>query len=384
VIAYILPTRDRPAALARTLAALGGLPAHDAEVVIVDNASSPPPVAPVRLDNGLPVTLVIRSANEGAAARNAGARAADPAASWIVMLDDDSAPIDLGHLSALAAQPADVLAVAAEIFLPTPAGAPAHARRRESGGLPEVFIGCGTAVRRQAFLDAGGYDPSFHFYAEEYDLSARLLLMGGRVATDRRFRVLHHKTSAGRSMDTIVRRLVRNNAWVMQRYAPDAGNARRAELRRTLKRYWSIAAKERAQAGYLMGRLDLWRTLGAQPRREMDAITWDRFTGKAACRLGLATARAARAFDTACLVARGKNDHIVAEVLAELGVRAVDDPADAEALVIATLSPGPMLDAADMLDADPRIVLPWLIDDAPPAGVDAPARTGQAGVRAAA
>lgn len=370
MIAYVLPTHNRPQVLSRTLAALGSLPAHDAEVIIVDNASSPPSCPPVTLANGLPVTLVMRSDNEGAAARNAGVRAADPACEWVVMLDDDSHPRDLALLAALRDQPGDVLAVAAEIFLPTPANAPGHHRRRESGGLPEVFIGCGVAVRREAFLSAGGYDPSFHFYAEEYDLSAKLLLAGGRVVMDRRFGVLHEKTSANRSMDTIVRRLVRNNSWIMQRYAPEG--VRKAEIARTVRRYRSIAVKERAEIGYALGRLDTLRTMGRQPRTELDARLWDRFTGKSACRRTLLGAWAAQRFDSAALVAPGKNDHVVRECLEEMGVRIVADPADAETLVVGTLSPGPMLDAADMLAADPRVLMPWTVPgSAPTAAADA-------------
>jgi hypothetical protein len=38
-IAYIIPTHDRPEVLGRTLRALGALPRHDAELVLVDNAS---------------------------------------------------------------------------------------------------------------------------------------------------------------------------------------------------------------------------------------------------------------------------------------------------------------------------------------------------------
>ncbi|MBY0261382.1 MAG: hypothetical protein K2Q20_03515, partial [Phycisphaerales bacterium] len=240
----------------------------------------------------------------------------------------------------------------------------------ESGGLPEVFIGCGVALRRGAFLSAGGYDPSFHFYAEEYDLSAKLMLAGGRVVMDRRFSVLHEKTSANRSMDTIVRRLVRNNSWIMQRYAPES--VRKAEIARTVRRYRSIAIKERAEIGYALGRLDTLRTMGRQPRTELDARLWDRFTGKSACRRTLLGAWAAQRFDTAALVATGKNDHVVRECLEEMGVRIVADPADAETLVVGTLSPGPMLDAAEMLAADPRVLMPWTVPGAAPAaGADA-------------
>ena len=139
-IAYVLPTRDRPETLARTVAALERLPRHDAQVVVVDNASCVPPRLPVELHNGLPVLLLQRNRNEGAAARNAGVLASDPSCDWVVMLDDDSHPLSIGALDALRDAPADAGAVQAEILLPLADGRGRH----ESGGLPEVFIGAGS------------------------------------------------------------------------------------------------------------------------------------------------------------------------------------------------------------------------------------------------
>ena len=294
-IAYVLPTRDRPDTLARTIAGLAALPSHDAQVIVVDNASRTPPKLPIELDNGLPVTLLMRDTNEGAAARNAGANASDPSCEWIVMLDDDSHPMHAGHLAALRDAPRDVAAVQAEIFLPlalpsppsptgemSPKATEGALIRRESGGLPEVFIGCGVAIRRAAFLAAGGYDPTFNYYVEEYDLAAKLMLAGYRISFDRRFQVLHEKTQAGRDMDLILRRLVRNNSWVMRRYAPRA--VRPTEVCRTLARYGRIAIKEHAELGYAHGLLDLARTYLRQPHCEWPLEIWDRFTGKAAAR----------------------------------------------------------------------------------------------------
>lgn len=354
MIAYVLPTRNRPECLGRTLTALGALPRHEAAVIVVDNASAPAADAPRALANGLPVTLMRRTRNEGAAGRNAGVRAADSACEWVVMLDDDSHPVDVRFLDALAEQPRDVAAVCAEIFLPS--------GRRESGGLPEVPIGCGVAYRREVFAamhvgDDAGYDARFGFYAEEYDLAARMIRAGHRIVMDRRFAVAHEKTSAGRSMDGILRRLVRNNAWVMARYAP--ASERGAEIRRVVSRYARIAAKERATMGYAAGLAELAWSLPRQMRLELAAAEWERFTGKAACRSGLQEAWRARKFQTAAIVSPGKNEHVVRECLAEMGVRVIDDAGSAEALVVGTLSPGPMLDAAGAMVGDGRVVMPW-------------------------
>lgn len=368
MIAYILPTRNRPESLARTLGALGSLPAHDAEVIVADNASAPQADVPTMLDNGLRVTLLRRPRNEGAAARNEAARAADPSRRWLVMLDDDSHPISLGFLHALDEQPDDVAAVCAEIFL-APTLTRGHSTtsslpmaRRESGGLPEVPIGCAVAYRRDAFLGARigettGYDRSFGFYGEEYDLAARLILAGQRIVFDRRFGALHEKSPANRSMDAILRRLVRNNCWVMRRYAPC--DVRSRELRRTIGRYASIAARERALVGYAGGLAQTLCTLHAQVRQEMNGAQWERFTGKAACRRGLLQAWTERRFRSAVIIAPGKNEHVVREALAEIGVAIVPDSNDAEAWVIGTLSPGPALDAFELAGRDCRIVAPW-------------------------
>jgi hypothetical protein len=270
----------------------------------------------------------------------------------------------VGFLAALEEQPDDVAAVCAEIFLPEvrhPLLGAMHAPR-EAGGLPEVPVGCGVAYRRRVFTtaeiaDTAGYDPRFGFYAEEYDLAARLIRAGHHIVMDRRFAVLHEKTPAGRSMDTILRRLVRNNAWVMQRYAP--AHARSAEVQRVVSRYGRIAWKERALGGYFAGLAELGATLARQQRGELNARQWERFTGHAACRRSLLHQWSQRRFNTATIVHPGKNEHIVRDCLDEIGVRLVNHPDKADALVIGTLSPGPMLDAWESFAGNARVVLPW-------------------------
>jgi GT2 family glycosyltransferase len=363
VIAMVIPTRDRPDRLRQTLARIGQLPAHEmgpgARVIIIDNASEAPVEIPPRLDNGLPVQLHRLDENLGAAARNVGAELAE-GAEWLVMLDDDSSPRDAGFVRRLRAASGDVAAIAADITLPD--------GRREVGGLPEVFVGCGAAVRRQAFLDAGGYDGSFGYYVEEYDLCARLLLAGWRIAHEPWFRVRHERERRGRDMDRILRALVRNNGWVIQRYAPEA--VRRAELRHMRARYREIAAKEVALAGFTRGLLELRATIHAQPRRTMTEDLWARFTGLAAARAAIAeaVAGAPRAVRTAAIVDEGKQAHIIRRVLAELGIEEVAPVAAPDALIIGTLSPGPMLDVcarrlAHQRPGAPMVIAPWRTAD---------------------
>lgn len=354
MITYVLPTHDRPQILRETLRAIESLGVHPggAEIIIADNASASPVRVPGALTNGVSIDVVRRPTNEGAAARNFAALHADPASDWIVMLDDDSHPLDLNFIERLARQPRDVGAVSADIFLgPTQESVTG----REQGGLPEVFIGCGVALRRSLISSLGGYDHTFNYYAEEYDLAARILLAGYRVVLDPAFRVLHRKVPAGRDMNTILARLVRNNGWVMQRYAPEA--VRREQIRSMRQRYRQIAEKENALSGFSIGLRELARTIGRQPRTPMSEELWRRFTGRAAARDGLAWNLSLRGVRSAALVEEGKNAPEIRAALRELGIAEV--PADrAEALVIGTLSPGPMLDAQERLAHDPRVVTP--------------------------
>lgn len=348
-VCFVVPTRDRAEDLAFTLGAIGRLELSgaSAEVFVVDNGSARVPLAPGVLANGVPVRLECLAFNDGAAARNRVIGRTD--AQWLVMLDDDSHPVDAGLFDALRDADPGTHAVSADVTLCD--------GRREMGGLPEVFIGCGVAVRRGVYESLGGYDPSMGYYAEEYDLAARLMLAGGRVAFDPRFRVEHRRASAGRDMGVIVERLVRNNGWVMQRYAP--AGVRRACLRADRRRAREIAAREGAMEGYARGLAELRRTVHAQERRPMPPAVFDRFTGMAHAREAIGAAFAEDSFRTAAVVDAGKNAWCVRRALLELGVEEADE-ADAEALVIGTMSPGPMIDAwAARSGGDRRMIAPW-------------------------
>ena len=362
MISYIIPTRNRPERLAQTLAVLGALRGHEegpggpGEVVIVDNAGRVPLDLPAELPNALRIRLLRRETNEGAASRNIAVEAADDRSEWVVMLDDDSYPTDTGFVRRLSRMPDEVAAVSADIYLPGLA-------HREIGGLPEVFIGCGVAIRRRVFLELGGYDPAFNYYAEEYDLAARMIAAGFRIEFDPWFRVEHHKVAAGRDFNTILSRLVRNNGWVMQRYAPDT--MRRPMLRELRSRYRAIGVKEDSQPGFAAGLVELRHTIRAQKRTPMLPALFERFMGLSYARSALAVAMDDRPFRTAAVVDEGKNGWVVRKALAELGVTVVGCGDRPDVRVIGTMSPGPMLDAYERRTAlpshrVPRTIAPWL------------------------
>ena len=354
MISYILPTRNRPDRLERTLAQISKLPTEDlaplggGEIVVVDNASKDTIKVPHKLPNGLPVKLVRLKTNMAAASRNIAAQNAR--GDWLIMLDDDSYPLDNGFVEVLVNAPSDVAAIGADIRL--------LSGKREAGGLPEVIIGCGAAIRRDAFLAVGGYEESFHYYVEEYDLCAKLLLAGYRIVHDMRFRIMHEKVAAGRDMNVILKHLVRNNGWVTQRYAPE--DCRANDLCETIVRYGQIAKKESAESGYLQGIKELFATIADQPRNPMSNDLFDRFTGISHVRASLEESQTINCDTKIALVNKGKNCWAIEKVLRELGAQIVDNENDAALLIIGTLSPGPMLDAYDnRRSRDCELLMPW-------------------------
>lgn len=351
-VSYIICTRNRPRELADTVRDLDALHAQapdQAEIIIADNASDSPIVSELP-STTVPVRVISLTTNMGAAARNhAAAHAQHP---WLVMLDDDSSPKDLGHLHALGRVSEDTAALMADITLPDGS--------REHGGLPEVFIGCGVAIRKTAFIEAGGYDPSFLYYAEEHDLCARLIAAGWRIEMSPWFRVLHRKTTTGRDLNAMLRLVTRNTGVVIERYAPPS---ERSSLRKEhLRRCVHIAQKENAHIGVGLGIAELRAWRGSIRRSPMPPHLHDRLTGLHHARLGVEQAIDREPFATACLTHKGKHAWAVHRALTEAGIEVIDSPLHAERLVIATMSPGPMLDAVVELHAvgvGYRTIAPW-------------------------
>ena len=62
------------------------------------------------------------------------------------------------------------------------------------------------------------------------------------------------------------------------------------------------------------------------------------------------------------IIEAGKNAWVVRRVLGELGCEIASDEREAEALVIGTLSPGPMLDACDRHRGSAQpVIVPWIL-----------------------
>ena len=349
-LSFIIPTRNRSEQLRQTLAYMGELDrtlAEQSELIVLDNASAKPMKLPDRLRNGIAIRPITLDRNHNTAARNIGAQSAR--GDWLVMLDDDSSPLDSQFGTVLGQIDDKVAAVGGEIMLTN--------GKHESGGLPEVIVGCGCAIRREAFMQVGGYDETFGYYAEEYDLCAKLIALGYRVTHSRMMRFEHRKSTIGRDMNEILYRLVRNNAWVMQRYSPR--DRRERLLEETIERYRLIAEKERAMQGFHRGLAELEHSLPDQPERALPIQQWERFEGRTVVRESI---QRHIQCDPAPMrlvgPAHGKGRSIIESELFAHGCVLTNEPS--ARAIVSTLSPGPMLDT---LDAQPEAISPSLFED---------------------
>lgn len=250
-ITVVVLSHNRAATLLATVAHLRALP-EQPEIVVVDNRSLDG--TPGSLRKTFPdVKLVALAANLGAAGRNVGVRLAQTP--YVALCDDDTrwAPGALARACALfdrhpecAVLAARVLVGAAELEDPTcrrMAASPLPADRLPGPALVGFMAGA-AAVRRDAFLAAGGFEPRLFIGGEETLLAMDLLALGWRIAYAPELTV-HHYPSPQRDHGQRRALLWRNAIWT-------------ALLRRRLPAALAIAARvmgEAAQAGGLLALL---------------------------------------------------------------------------------------------------------------------------------
>ncbi|WP_232383995.1 glycosyltransferase family 2 protein [Actinomadura violacea] len=217
-VTIVVATRDRADELRHSLTR------HAAPVIVVDNASADgtPDVA-----EAAGARVLRLSGNLGGAARNAGVREA--ATRYVAFADDDSwwAPGALERaVEVLDAHPRTALLAARVLVgeeerLEPVSEEMARAPLGRPDGLPGPavlgFLACSAIVRRDAYLDAGGFSEVLHFAGEEELLALDLAAAGWGLAYVPELVVHHHPSRSGRNPAARRRREVRNRlltAWL--------------------------------------------------------------------------------------------------------------------------------------------------------------------------
>jgi glycosyltransferase involved in cell wall biosynthesis len=183
LVSVIVPTRDRPEALERCLAALGTQSLGDrVEVVVVDDGSRAADEVAAVVAGHPGARLVRRTGTGPAAARNAGVRAArgsllcftdddcEPQADWAERLADalqDGADAAAGTTKLTRSGP---LADAYELIVEAPAAVP------PASGSDLSFATSNNLACTRAVFEATPFDESYpHAAGEDRDWCARLL-----------------------------------------------------------------------------------------------------------------------------------------------------------------------------------------------------------------
>lgn len=319
LVSFVLSTFNRRAELLGTLSKLQqcGLDAGLFEILVVDNASSDGTAAAVAAQ--FPdATLFPLSVNRGSCAKNIALERA--AGQFVVFLDDDSYPLE-GSIPRMLEHFAMRPDLGAAVFTVTlPDGS------RECSAYPDVFIGCGTAFRREALDEVGGLPETFFMQAEEYDLSLRLLQAGWDIRTFDDLHVAHLKTPNARRRWRTMRLDARNNFLVASRYFP-----RKWLSQFTLdwmRRYHCIAAAKQQRSAFWVGLAQGVCQAATTPRTAVGDGVFNRFTRMAQIEHAMATAARTHHLRSVLLIDYGKNilPYWLATKKCGLKVVAIADP----------------------------------------------------------
>ncbi len=364
MVSYLIRTRNRPHRLRHTLTNIARThTCADAgvvrEVIVVDDGSQQRLICPHKLPNGMKLRSLGHSERLGWGALNLAAEASDTASGWVVVLADDTCPTDGSFAPGLEEWDESVVAIAPDVFID---GNRHRTARRTSDSLPETLPTAAFAVRREAFLRAGGFDPRLSGPAAVTDLSARLIggtpgTVGfGRIAFDPRWIVARTPRARHSIAMRSLAKQVREYAWTLGAFAPEASRADLAQcVRDVVPRSLSGRETERVVSGALRDVLAM--PLVATARTDS---LWERLTGSSAVRATLTVEHARRPIRTAALLDAGRHSWVVRRVLEELGARIVDPVGRPDAFVVGTLSPARMLDSLFRHGGGTRrVIAPW-------------------------
>jgi GT2 family glycosyltransferase len=265
-VTAVVPTFAARPELRVVLDALRQLPVD--EVLVVENAANP------GLDQRPGVRVLRPNRNLGIAARNLAAREAK--GELLLMLDDDSYPLP-GAIETLvgAFERNDRLGVAGGLVRDVDPGTGAENERgtntfdywlgdpsRPDDDVPSFFFPEGASIiRRDAFLDVGGYFEPYFQAGAGLDLATRLLAHGWDVRYVPAAKFVHLKAGSGRDKNAMLRARVRNQLWYFYRHFPASVAARRIPAYLAFDLLESV--KSGATGAWSRGIYDAWHERAA-------------------------------------------------------------------------------------------------------------------------
>ncbi|MBF0259274.1 MAG: glycosyltransferase family 2 protein [Desulfamplus sp.] len=145
---------------------------------------------------------------------------------YILVLDDDSHPVDINTIDLLV-QSLDryenVGAIACKIE--TEAGTPFQTWHLPDSNVETfceslAFVGCGFAIRRELFEKIGWFPGRYFLYQNEIDVAIKIRRLGYKIYYDPRCIIVHRNSSIGRANWRQVFYPTRNTIWLLRQYAP--------------------------------------------------------------------------------------------------------------------------------------------------------------------
>lgn len=211
-----ITTRNRPASLNACLTSLAVIAHLSPDVLVFDDGSAPPVEQQFTDETRGIVSQVLRDPSTPGPIAGRNRLVRNASGSYVLLMDDDARLIDAAAVEraiGVLDQDRSVAAIGfaqAEVdgrpwpaaMQPSPAAGPA---------LVPCYIGFAHLVRRQTFLDLGGYREAFEFYGEEKDFGVRVLDAGLSVVYLPSALVVHASDPAGRDARRYLRQVARND-----------------------------------------------------------------------------------------------------------------------------------------------------------------------------
>ena len=213
-----ITTRDRWDVLAVTLSELRKKGYEHVETIVIDDGSKQPLPEPLRA--AFPKVRFERVDRSLGLVVQRNRLAQMLSSTYYLSLDDDSFPV-AGNMNEAVNWLENHLSVAALAFHVVRADE--NIPSAETLGKPfpvQYFIGCGHLLRREQFLELGGYLDRLHYFSEEIDFCLKALLRGFSTYAYPAVVIRHNRTSAARNPAKAARYYMRNQAIIGLLYFP--------------------------------------------------------------------------------------------------------------------------------------------------------------------